>query len=131
MIFSRNTFAHPAAFNWASWPVWSWARVDTGWRDGRGFVQLTGSQAQRGALARIAATSLATADPRRRAGEIHNENAKFYRLLEQAMGHLLRAERFIALQHLLGRGSWGEAWISGREAVSLPRESVSRCDDPA
>jgi len=51
---------------------------------------LTGSQAERGALARIAATSLATRDARRRAGEIHNEDAKFHRLLEQAMGHLLR-----------------------------------------
>ena len=29
VIFSRNTFSHPAALNWASWLVRSWASVET------------------------------------------------------------------------------------------------------
>jgi hypothetical protein len=29
VIFSRNTFPHPAAFNWRTWPVSSWAAVET------------------------------------------------------------------------------------------------------
>jgi hypothetical protein len=29
VIFSRNVFSHPAAFNWPSWMVRSWASVET------------------------------------------------------------------------------------------------------
>jgi hypothetical protein len=29
MIFSRNVFSHPAALDWVTWPLSSWAAVET------------------------------------------------------------------------------------------------------
>lgn len=77
---------------------------NTGWHDGRGFTQWTGSPAQRDGLQRIALTSKAVHDARWRAGERHLNEPELDRLLEEAMWHLLRAETSCNFY-------WGEAWV--------------------
>jgi 4-alpha-glucanotransferase len=77
---------------------------NTGWHHGHGFVQWTGSQAQRDALARAAETSRAVHEARRRAGERHSHDAELHRSLEGAMWQLLRAETSCNY-------FWGEAWV--------------------
>ena len=75
------------------------AAWNTGWHNGVGFTQWTGSAAQRAALAQIAATSsrihkaLAHATPESRS------------TLDTALTHLLRAQTSCNLY-------WGEAWVS-------------------
>ncbi len=77
---------------------------NTGWHDGRGFTQWTGSPAQRDGLQRIALTSKAVHDARWRAGERHLNEPELDRLLEEAMWYLLRAETSCNFY-------WGEAWV--------------------
>lgn len=80
------------------------AAWNTGWHHGRGFVQWTGSQAQKDAFARVAEVSKEVHDARWRAGELPTRNPELDRLLEEAMWHLLRAETSC---HCF----WGEAWV--------------------
>lgn len=75
---------------------------NTGWHHGHGFLQWTGSQAQRDALARVGETSRAIHEARRRADE--TDNAELHDGLEQAMWRLLRAETSCNF-------FWGEAWV--------------------
>ena len=77
---------------------------NTGWHDGRGFVQWTGSQAQRDGLARVAETSRAVHDARWKAGERYPDDQELHRQLEEAMWRLLRAETSCNF-------FWGEAWV--------------------
>ncbi len=75
---------------------------NTGWHDGHGFVQWTGSQAQRDALARVAETSRAVhaakAGAEGASPEAHYE-------LEQSLWRLLRSETSCNF-------FWGEAWVA-------------------
>lgn len=74
---------------------------NTGWHDGRGFVQWTGSPAQRAALARAARLSDAIQAGSRAIGGTLGPT---HDLLEEARWHLLRAETSC---HYF----WGEAWL--------------------
>jgi len=77
---------------------------NTGWHHGHGFLQWTGSQAQRDALARVMQVSKAVHDARWFAGERPQRDPELDRLLEEAMWHLLRAETSCNVY-------WGEAWV--------------------
>jgi hypothetical protein len=77
---------------------------NTGWHHGHGFVQWTGSQAQKDALARVAEVSKAVHDTRWHAGQLPDRDMELDRLLEEAMWHLLRAETSCHCY-------WGEAWV--------------------
>jgi hypothetical protein len=78
---------------------------NTGWHHGEGFLQWTGSQAQRDALERIALTSREVHNTRWYAGEQHVSNGETWAELEDAMWHLLRAETSCHLY-------WGEDWVA-------------------
>jgi hypothetical protein len=71
---------------------------NTGWHHGTGFVQWTGSQAQKDALHRVAHTSGAFHDLRKRSGGQAQQE------LEQAYWRILRAETSCNF-------FWGEAWV--------------------
>ena len=71
---------------------------NTGWHHGRGFLQWTGSQSQKDALARVAKVSGLVHDARRRNGQ----DAHW---IEEAMWHLLRAQTSCNF-------FWGEDWVS-------------------
>ena len=77
---------------------------NTGWHHGHGFLQWTGSQAQKDVLERIASTSEAVHAARWEAGERHLADEHLHYLLEQAMWRLLRAETSCNI-------FWGEAWV--------------------
>lgn len=77
---------------------------NTGWHHGHGFVQWTGSQAQKDALARVREVSRAVHDARWNAGEMPWRDPELDQLLEEAMWHLLRAETSCHVY-------WGEAWV--------------------
>lgn len=77
---------------------------NTGWHHGHGFMQWTGSQAQKDALERLRTLSKAVHDARWKAGERRLEDPETLALLEQAMWRLLRAETSCHYY-------WGEAWV--------------------
>lgn len=77
---------------------------NTGWHHGRGFVQWTGSPAQRDALARVAEVSRIVHDARWLAGERRRHDPGIHHWLEEAMWRLLRAETSCNF-------FWGEAWV--------------------
>jgi alpha-amylase/alpha-mannosidase (GH57 family) len=77
---------------------------NTGWHHGHGFLQWTGSQDQRDALARVAETSSAVHEARRQASERHSRDPELHYWLESAMWQLLRAETSCNF-------FWGEAWV--------------------
>jgi len=77
---------------------------NTGWHDGLGFVQWTGSKAQRDALERLGLASQAVHDARWRAGETHNPDPQLHADLEESLWRVLRAETSC---HFF----WGEAWL--------------------
>lgn len=77
---------------------------NTGWHHGHGFVQWTGSQAQRDALAAVTGLSAAVHEARQRAETLHVKNPETQHLLEQAQWRLLRAETSCHFY-------WGEAWV--------------------
>ena len=83
---------------------------NTGWHDGRDFVQWTGSDQQKNSLAAVADLSAVIRQIRDRAAEqgLADEGA-FQHDLEQATWHLLRAETSCNFY-------WGEAWVSRSEA---------------
>jgi alpha-amylase/alpha-mannosidase (GH57 family) len=77
---------------------------NTGWHHGHGFVQWTGSEAQKHVLERIALTSEAVHKARWRIGQQHADDAGLQHQIEQAMWRLLRAETSCNIY-------WGEAWV--------------------
>ena len=79
------------------------AAWNTGWHDGKEFVQWTGSQAQKDALARVEQTSLAIQNASQKAA-LQPANSERDFQLEEAMWHLLRAETSCNFY-------WGEAWV--------------------
>lgn len=77
---------------------------NTGWHHGKGFVQWTGSQAQRDVLGRIATLSENLHDLRWAIGANHGSNPEMYALAEESMWRLLRAETSCNI-------FWGDAWV--------------------
>jgi 4-alpha-glucanotransferase len=77
---------------------------NTGWHDGTGFVQWTGSVAQQQALTRVGELSEAVHAARRNAIAIGAANPDLYRHLEDALAMVLRAETSCNF-------FWGEAWV--------------------
>jgi alpha-amylase/alpha-mannosidase (GH57 family) len=77
---------------------------NTGWHHGEGFVQWTGSDAQKQALERVAETSKAVHDARWFAGENQGADPQAKRELDDALWHLLRAETSCNFY-------WGEHWV--------------------
>ncbi|GAB4257788.1 MAG: hypothetical protein Kow0065_07280 [Methylomicrobium sp.] len=77
---------------------------NTGWHHGRDFMQWTGSQAQKDALARVFAISKMVHDVRWFAGERHLSNEHLAQSLESAFWHLLRSETSCNFY-------WGENWV--------------------
>jgi len=82
---------------------------NTGWHHGEGFLQWTGSQAQRDALQRVADVSKAVHDQRWLANERQCSDGELQYWLEEAMWHLLRAETSCNFY-------WGEAWVDRAHA---------------
>lgn len=76
---------------------------NTGWHDGTGFVQWTGSQIQKDALTRVRQTSEAFHALRQEIGNgLHDPRRRYQ--LEEAHWHLLRAETSCNF-------FWGEDWV--------------------
>jgi alpha-amylase/alpha-mannosidase (GH57 family) len=94
---------------------------NTGWHDGRGFTQWTGSQAQKDALSKLAEISAELSDLSRQAGEADSPGGTdLQEDLEQATWRLLRAETSCNF-------FWGEAWLSRYEAdLAASREALQR-----
>lgn len=76
---------------------------NTGWHHGSGFVQWTGSDAQKAALHRVSETSNAVHHLRHRAAT-NGGNGAVAHELEQAFWRVLRAETSCNF-------FWGEAWV--------------------
>lgn len=76
---------------------------NTGWHDGIDFVQWTGSQAQKDALAQLSSISKSIHDARWEAGQQPQCEERDY-ILEKTMWHLLKAETSCNFY-------WGEAWL--------------------
>jgi len=76
---------------------------NTGWHHGTGFVQWTGSQAQKDALQRVSDVSRAVNEVRSRSGAAPS-NALLLQQVEQAYWRVLRAETSCNF-------FWGEAWV--------------------
>lgn len=83
---------------------------NTGWHHGHGFVQWTGSQAQKDALERVAQISKTLHARRTQLGPIGDDRA-IAELMEQAFWRLLRAETSCNFY-------WGEDWV-GRAHADL------------
>ena len=77
---------------------------NTGWHHGTGFLQWSGSPAQRAALTRVAELSEAVDAARRNAIAIGAANPNLYRELEDALALILRAETSCNF-------FWGDAWV--------------------
>ncbi|MGR9099112.1 MAG: glycoside hydrolase family 57 [Gammaproteobacteria bacterium] len=95
---------------------------NTGWHNGIDFVQWTGSQAQKDALARLKETSDAVHQARVDIAD-RNDNPDRNAKMEEALWRLLRAETSCNFY-------WGEAWVdrchsdldAAWESLSLARE---------
>ncbi|MBI3849109.1 MAG: glycoside hydrolase family 57 [Verrucomicrobia bacterium] len=77
---------------------------NTGWHSGKGFLQWTGSQAQKDALNRVAQTSEMLHATQRRFAQRGVNHPDMSRVLEEAHWRLLRAETSCNF-------FWGEAWV--------------------
>ncbi len=77
---------------------------NTGWHHGEGFLQWTGSQAQKDGLARLADTSRALHELRRTVEQDGNHDPAVLGELENASWLLLRAECSCNFY-------WGESWV--------------------
>jgi hypothetical protein len=82
---------------------------NTGWHNGHGFLQWTGSEKQRAALAKLPDLSDAVHKARWLAGENREQDPLIWEKLEDAMWHLLRAETSCNYY-------WGESWVERSEA---------------
>jgi alpha-amylase/alpha-mannosidase (GH57 family) len=77
---------------------------NTGWHNGKGFLQWTGSPSQRAALTRVAELSQAIRTARRNAAALDKQNADLLYHLDEALWHVLRAETSCNF-------FWGETWV--------------------
>jgi len=94
---------------------------NTGWHDGRGFVQWTGSDVQKRTLGAIADLSAEIGQIRRHSEEQGLANDPAFRHdLEQATWHLLRAQTSCNFY-------WGEAWVPRSESdLAASRDALQR-----
>ena len=93
---------------------------NTGWHHGRGFTQWTGSQAQKDTLAEFARVSKVIHDARWHAGEHGITEGPQIAALDEALGHLLKAETSCNLY-------WGEEWVPrAHEDLVATRETLER-----
>ena len=76
---------------------------NTGWHNGIGFTQWTGSQQQKDALQRVAEISRALHEALK--GAADKEDPELHSRLAEAQWHILRAETSCNF-------FWGEAWVS-------------------
>jgi len=90
---------------------------NTGWHHGHGFIQWTGSSAQRYMLTRLDELSQAVDSARLGASQTGVSNPEVYRLLEAAYWHVLRAETSCNF-------FWGEEWLPRAEG---DLDEASRC----
>jgi hypothetical protein len=98
---------------------------NTGEHSGVGFVQWTGSAAQKEARERTHTVSKAVHDARWFAGESEIVNPERDRLLEEAMWRLLRAETSC-------HWYWGEAWVDRCHAdLTAALDYLARARDVA
>ncbi len=77
---------------------------NTGWHHGRDFLQWTGSEAQKKAIARVAEVSAKVREARQRASTEGFASESRWTALDEAYWHLLRAETSCNFY-------WGEAWV--------------------
>jgi hypothetical protein len=77
---------------------------NTGWHHGKGFVQWTGSQAQKDALARVAEISALVNAAHAKAIETELHDPDAWHGLTEAQWHLLRGETSCNFY-------WGEDWV--------------------
>ena len=77
---------------------------NTGWHHGRGFLQWTGSQAQKDALARVAEISGLVNAARAKAIDTDQHDPEVWHTLTEAQWHLLRGETSCNFY-------WGEDWV--------------------
>jgi len=92
---------------------------NTGWHHGRGFVQWTGSEAQKAGLAALEEQSQALDRARTQAQALGLEEATGADL-EEATWRLLRAETSCNF-------FWGEAWVGRAEAdLEVSRQALER-----
>jgi alpha-amylase/alpha-mannosidase (GH57 family) len=95
---------------------------NTGWHDGRGFVQWTGSQAQKDGLAALAEVSAALHAAQRRAAAERPDDGELGGMIETALWHLLRAETSCNF-------FWGEAWVPRSTAdLDVGREALAQVE---
>jgi len=93
---------------------------NTGWHDGRGFVQWTGSQTQKDGLAALAEASAALQQARQRVTAERPEDSELAGLIETAHWHLLRAETSCNF-------FWGEAWVPRSTAdLDVARDALAQ-----
>ncbi|MEE4377175.1 MAG: glycoside hydrolase family 57 [Candidatus Competibacteraceae bacterium] len=77
---------------------------NTGWHNGKGFLQWTGSPLQQTALARVSEISQAIQQTRLHAEELGLHHGDLFYHLDEALWHLLRAETSC---HFF----WGDTWV--------------------
>ncbi|AGA91608.1 alpha-amylase/alpha-mannosidase [Thioflavicoccus mobilis 8321] len=93
---------------------------NTGWHDGRGFTQWTGSAQQRTTLAELNAVSAAIHAARNTATSAGGAEAAPVPEVEEAFWHLLRAETSCNFY-------WGEDWVGRADAdLEAARAALSR-----
>ena len=93
---------------------------NTGWHDGRGFVQWTGSQIQKDALAALAKVSAAVQKARDRVAAERPEDGELAEIVERALWHLLRAETSCNFY-------WGEDWVPRSTAdLDIARDALAQ-----
>jgi len=96
---------------------------NTGWHHGTGFLQWTGSQAQKDALQRVSEISRSFQEARARTSS-NPADGRFHTDFEQAYWRLLRAETSCNF-------FWGEAWVQRchqdlDDAIGLLNEASAR-----
>jgi hypothetical protein len=96
---------------------------NTGWHDGRGFVQWTGSASQKASLNALRIQNRALDEVRERLkalGQGLAQDQALARDLEEATWRLLRAETSCNFY-------WGEAWVGRAEAdLEVSRQALER-----
>ena len=94
---------------------------NTGWHDGRDFIQWTGSDTQKASLAALAIQNRALDATRARVRDLGlSQDQALARDLEEATWRLLRAETSCNFY-------WGEAWVDRSEAdLMVSRQALER-----
>lgn len=95
-IFIKNYLDQYGAAGYVNVRTGAW---NTGWHHGKGFIQWTGSQAQKDALKRVHETSEAFHTFRRKIADPDQNHS-----LKEAYWHLLRAQTSCNFY-------WGEVWV--------------------